>query len=114
MSSVVATSTTAAVGTPPDQKNASIEPSRSAWADSPTPSPRLAMSSSGSSPAAAISRSAITSVPELGEPTETVLPLRSSIVSMPESAIDHDLGDVRVQRRQRAHASAAARTTPRP
>ena len=44
------------------------------------------MSSSGSSPATCSSRSAITSVPEFGEPTETVLSFRSSIRSMPESA----------------------------
>ena len=87
MSSVVARSVTAPVGTPPDQKNASIEPSRIAWTDSPTPSPRLAMSSSGSRPATSSRRSAITSVPEPGEPTETVLSRRSSSFSMPESAL---------------------------
>ena len=45
------------------------------------------MSSSGSSPATSISRSAMISVPEFGAPTETVLPFRSSIDSMPESAL---------------------------
>ena len=84
---MVERSVMAAVGTPPDQKNASIEPSRIAWADSPTPSPRLEMSSSGSRPATSIIRSAMISVPEFGAPTETVLPLRSSIDSMSESAL---------------------------
>ena len=84
---MVARSVTAAVGTPPDQKNASIEPSRIACADSPTPRPRLWMSSSGSSPATSIIRSAMISVPEFGAPTETVLSFRSSIDSMPESAL---------------------------
>ena len=87
MSSVVARSVTAPVGTPPDQKNASIDPSRSACVDSPTPSWRFVMSSSGSRPATSSSRSAITSVPEPGEPTDTVRPRMSSIVSIPESAL---------------------------
>jgi hypothetical protein len=34
-----------------------------------------------------MSRSAMISVPELGEPIDTVLSSRSSIVSMPESAL---------------------------
>jgi hypothetical protein len=87
MSSVVVRSVIAPVGTPPDQKKASIEPSRSAATDSPTPSPLAEMSSSGSSPATASRRFAITSVPEFGEPIETLCPRRSSSVRMPESAI---------------------------
>ena len=86
MSSVVARSTIAAVGMPPVQKNASIEPSRIAWADSPTPRPRLWMSSSGSSPAAFSRRRPMISAPEPGEPTDTVLPFMSSIESIPEPA----------------------------
>jgi hypothetical protein len=87
MSSVVTRSVTAPVGTPPDQKKPSIDPSRSAWTDSPTPSWRLVMSSSGSRPATSSRRRAITSVPEPGDPTEIVLPTMSSIVSMSESAL---------------------------
>ena len=86
MASVVARSVIAPVGTPPDQKNASIVPSRSAATDSPTPSPLARTSRSGSRPATRRSRSAITSVPELGEPTETARPRRSSIRRTPESA----------------------------
>ena len=75
----------APVGRPPDHTKASIEPSRSAALDSPTPIARRVTSASGSSPATSISRRPITSVPELGAPIETVLPLRSSICSIPES-----------------------------
>ena len=79
MSSVVARSVIAPVGRPPDHTKASIEPSRSAAVDSPTPIARRVTSLSGSRPATSISRSPITSVPELGAPIETVLPFRSSI-----------------------------------
>jgi hypothetical protein len=44
------------------------------------------MSESESIPAASSTRSTIISVPELGEPTETLLPLRSSTLLMPEPA----------------------------
>ena len=73
----------ASVGTPPDQKNASILPAPSAAADSATPS-RVR---SGSTPATSSIRSATTSVPESGEPTLTRFPCRSSSVRMPASGV---------------------------
>ena len=85
--SVVVRSVTAPVGRPPDQKNASIEPSFIACTDSSTPRPWRLMPLLGSILAASSTRSAMTSVPELGAPTETRLPLRSSIDLMPEFAL---------------------------
>ena len=105
---MVARSVIAPVGRPPDHTNASIEPSRSAAADSPTPIARRVTSSSGSTPATSISRRPITSVPELGAPIETVLPRRSSIVAIPESFMRDDVGEVRVQRAERAQRQRLA------
>ena len=103
MSSVVARSVTAPVGTPPDQKNASIDPSRSACDGLPDAElPRLSMSSSGSSPATSSSRSAITSVPEPGRADGDRLAAHVLDRVDARVGLDDDLGDVRVQRRERA------------
>ena len=79
-------SVTPPVGSPPDQKRPSIEPSF-------MPSTVLVRSSrcactsvAGSTPAAVSSRLAMTSVPDLGEPVEIRLPAMSCIVAMPASA----------------------------
>ena len=59
------------------------------------------MSSSASTPATSSSRSAITSVPEPGEPTEIVLPLHVLDRLDVRVGLDDDLGDVRIQRPER-------------
>jgi hypothetical protein len=76
----------AGVGRPPDQTRPSSEPSfiaSTVWVRSR----RWALTSPGLSPAVSISRLAITSVPDWGEPVEMVLPLKSSTESMPESVL---------------------------
>ncbi len=77
----------AAVGTPPLQKNASSLPSFSAPADSATLNACREMSLRGSSPAAANTRSAMSSVPLPGDPTEMTFPFRSAIRRMPRLAL---------------------------
>ena len=78
-----ARSVTAAVGSPPTQKNASIFLSLIAFTDSATPSRSRRMSLSWSRPTASITRKAMTSVALPGEPVDTRLPLRSATVLMP-------------------------------
>ena len=73
----------APVGTPPDQKKASICPRSSASADSVTPSCSRLNARRGTFATSSI-RSATTWVPESGEPTLTRLPLRSASVPMRE------------------------------
>src|SRR6267143_1429465 len=79
MPGVLARSVTAAVGSPPTQKKASILRSLSAFTDSATPSRSRFMSRSLSRPAASMTRNPITSVALPGDPVETRLPLRSAI-----------------------------------
>jgi hypothetical protein len=62
-----------------------IVPLRSASMVSGSAHRSRVMSRFGARPATWSSRSASTSVPELGEPVETVLPLMSSIRLIPES-----------------------------
>ena len=84
---VLARSVTAAVGSPPTQKNASIFRSLIAFTDSATPSRSRFMSLSLSSPAASITRKPMTSVALPGEPVETRLPFRSAMLLMPVPSI---------------------------
>src|SRR5690349_13010916 len=98
---VFARSVTAAVGRPPTQKNASILRSLMAFTDSATPSRSRFMSRSLSSPAASMTRNAITSVALPPEPVETRLPLRSFIILMPVPAI-------RIHDEERAHRDRLA------
>ena len=60
------------------------------------------MSSSGSRPATCIIRSAMISVPEFGAPTETVLPFEVLDRLDARVGLRDDLGDVRVDRPERA------------
>ena len=85
---VLARSVTAAVGSPPTQKNASILLSFMAFTDSATPSRSRLTSLSLSSPAASRIRKAITSVALPGDPVEMCLPLRSAILLMPRPSVD--------------------------
>ncbi len=74
----------AGVGRPPDHTSPSIEPS---FMPSTVlvRSRRCADTSSWDRPAASMSRWAMTSVPDFGEPVEIRLPLKSAIDEMPES-----------------------------
>ena len=72
------------------------------------------MSLRGSSPAAASTRSAMSSVPLPGEPTETTRPFRSAIALDPAALPHDDVRVVRVQHRQRAHAADGAGVLERP
>ena len=83
MPGVAARSVTAAVGTPPTQKNASIFRSLIALTDSAAPRRSCLMSFLGSMPTASSTRSAMTSTPLPGEPVDTRLPLRSASLVMP-------------------------------
>ena len=74
-----------AVGSPPDQNIASMAPSFMPCTVSGSDSFCRLIPASGSTPAAVSSRSAITSVPELAEPVDTVLPFMPSIEVMPAS-----------------------------
>src|SRR5216684_1627598 len=84
---VIARSVIAAVGRPPTQKKASILRSLIALTDSATPSRSRFMSRSLSSPAASMTRNAITSVALPPEPVETRLPFRSFMVLTPVPSI---------------------------
>ena len=114
MPGVAARSWIAAVGTPPLQKNASTLPSFSAPADSAALSWCRVMSFRGSSPAAARTRSAMSSVPLPGDPTDTTRPFRSATRLIPLDCADDDVRVVRVQHRQRADAADGAGVLERP
>ena len=73
------------VGRPPDQMSASIEPSFMPCTLSGRPS-RACSTSSAVRSFTSSRRRAMTSVPEFGEPVETLLPARSAIEAMPASA----------------------------
>ena len=81
-------SVTAAVGSPPTQKNASIRRSLSALTDSATPRRSRRMSLSRSRPAPSITRNAITSVALPGEPVDTRLPFRLAMLVTPVPSTD--------------------------
>ncbi len=66
------------------------------------------MSLSLSSPAASMTRNAITSVALPGEPVDTRLPLRSVILSMPVPSTDHHVHAVGIEHRERAHVDLVA------
>ena len=71
------------VGSPPDQNSASMVPSFMPCTVSGSDSDCFLMSLSGFRPAAFSRRSAMFSVPELGEPVEIRLPFMSATVVMP-------------------------------
>src|SRR5262245_36171024 len=73
----------AGVGTPPIQKKASTLPSTRALTASTTPRLTRVTSVAGSRPEATITRSAIDSVDEPADPTDTRLPFMSATDAMP-------------------------------